>query len=134
MLSPNISSTCSSSFYFFYLTEMSYSRETLDILMVLRVLRLVKIMGSIERFKVVIKTILSIGPSILTYALVGFVFFYIYAIVGMEFFADRIQEGNRTEDSLAEFCFNEKLKGSDFAKDNYCKGKRAECINIPEMT
>ena len=82
-------------------------------------------MGSIERFKVVIKTILNIGPSIFTYAVVCFVFFYIYAIIGMEIFGSKelISFGNKTAHPEAEFCFNEKLKGSDFAKDNYCKSK-----------
>ena len=89
--------------------------------MVLRVLRLVKIMGSFERFQIVIKTILNIGPSIFTYAIVCFVFFYIYAIVGMEFFSGLIKEGNQTSEKEALYCYNQNLSGSDFAKDNYCK-------------
>ena len=91
--------------------------------MVLRVLRLVKIMGSIERFKVVIKTIMNIGPSIFTYAVVCFVFFYIYAVVGMELFSGLIRFGNETLSPEAYNCFNGKLNGSDFVKDNYCKGE-----------
>lgn len=43
------------------------SRLALDVLLVLRVLRLVKIIGSIDRFKVIVHTISKIGPSLLTY-------------------------------------------------------------------
>jgi two pore calcium channel protein 3 len=86
-------------------------------------------MGTIERFKIVIKTIFNIGPSILTYGIVIFVFFYIYAIIGMEFFQDKIHEGNVTNVTTSQtkfcgkenFCCNDKLKDSDFAKDGYCK-------------
>lgn len=43
------------------------SRLALDVLLVLRVLRLVKIVGSVNRFKVIVHTITKILPSLLTY-------------------------------------------------------------------
>lgn len=46
------------------------SRVTLDVLLVLRVLRLVKIVGSVRRFKVIVHTISKIVPSLLTYGAV----------------------------------------------------------------
>eukprot|EP00118_Oscarella_pearsei_P014477 m.123941 g.123941 ORF g.123941 m.123941 type:complete len:1059 (+) comp37843_c0_seq17:448-3624(+) len=66
------------------------SRTTLDVFMVLRVLRLVKIVGSIERFKVVIRTLLQIGPAISTYGAIMLVFFYFFAVIGMEAFGGKI--------------------------------------------
>ena len=63
----------------------------LDILLILRVMRIVKILHSVNYFKSILNTILHILPSLLTYASVLFVFFYIYAMVGMEAFKNRIR-------------------------------------------
>merc|ERR1719167_277692 len=63
----------------------------LDILLILRVMRIVKILHSVTYFKSILNTILHILPSLLTYAGVLFVFFYIYAMVGMESFKNRIR-------------------------------------------
>ena len=63
----------------------------LDILLILRVMRIVKILHSVNYFKSILNTILHILPSLLTYAGVLFVFFYIYAMVGMEAFKNRIR-------------------------------------------
>jgi two pore calcium channel protein 3 len=43
------------------------SQTALDILMVLRVLRLLKIIGGFDRFKNIVRTILQVGPAITTY-------------------------------------------------------------------
>ncbi|XP_064622420.1 uncharacterized protein LOC135484707 [Lineus longissimus] len=97
-------------------------KNTLDILFVLRVLRIIKIMGSIQRFKVVITTIMNIGPSILTYGGVVFVFYYIYAIVGMELFQGTIKYygyGPGVNESNL-FCGNPALNGSGFFYFKYC--------------
>ncbi|GBM49311.1 Two pore calcium channel protein 1 [Araneus ventricosus] len=65
--------------------------RTLDILLVLRVLRLVKIIGGIDRFQVIVTTILNLGPSILTYGGVLIVVYYVFAIIGMELFHGKIK-------------------------------------------
>ena len=62
----------------------------LDILLILRVMRIVKILHSVSYFKSILNTILHILPSLLTYAGVLFVFIYIFAMVGMEAFKGRI--------------------------------------------
>ncbi|CAC5394143.1 TPCN3 [Mytilus coruscus] len=96
--------------------------KTLDLLLVLRVLRLVKIFGSIQRFKVVLQTIINIGPSIFTYGGVIFVFYYMFAIIGMEIFSGKFDyygyETNVTDES--HFCGNPKLNGTAFFKFQYC--------------
>ena len=60
------------SFKFVYLGHTE-ELSTLDVLLVLRVMRLVKIIASIRRFKVILMTIMNIGPSIATYGGVIFV-------------------------------------------------------------
>ncbi|XP_055957374.1 two pore calcium channel protein 1 isoform X1 [Patella vulgata] len=104
--------------------------RTLDVLLVLRVMRLIKLFGSIQsfrnqnaRFKVIIMTIVNIGPSILTYGGVIFVFYYFYAIIGMEVFGNKIHfyGYNGTDlDPLKKHCGNPKLENSDFYNSHYC--------------
>ncbi|XP_071079972.1 two pore calcium channel protein 1-like [Haliotis cracherodii] len=97
--------------------------RTLDVLLVLRVMRLIKLFGSIQRFKVIIMTIVNIGPSILTYGGVILVFYYFYAIIGMEIFNNKIQYFGYNESMQLEnhrYCGNPALKGSLFYKSQYC--------------
>jgi len=121
---------------FALIIETSYeslqsSQSVLDFLMVLRVLRLVKIMGQIKRFQVIIGTVMQIGPAMSTYGAIMFVLYYIYAIMGMELFGNLIKtEGSypSTNSNMSEgenltataFCGNIKLKDSDFYADRYC--------------
>ncbi|PRD27579.1 UNVERIFIED_CONTAM: Two pore calcium channel protein 2 [Trichonephila clavipes] len=96
--------------------------RTLDILLVLRVLRLVKIIGGIDRFQVIVTTILNLGPSILTYGGVLIVVFYIFAIIGMELFHNKIKYfgyQNITDPSHL-YCGNPLLNGSVFYQSQYC--------------
>lgn len=96
--------------------------RTLDILLVLRVLRLVKIIGGIDRFQVIVTTILNLGPSILTYGGVLIVVFYVFAIIGMELFHNKIKYfgyQNITDPSHL-YCGNPLLNGSVFYQSQYC--------------
>ncbi|GFO10198.1 two pore calcium channel protein 1 [Plakobranchus ocellatus] len=115
--------------------------RTLDVLLVLRVLRLVKIFGSIKRFKVILQTLLNIGTSIITFKVilqtllnigtsiityggVIFVFFYSFAIIGMELFSGLISYYGYDAESQASaataFCGNAKLNNSLFYSFHYC--------------
>ncbi|CAH3122341.1 unnamed protein product [Porites lobata] len=109
--------------------SLQSSQGVLDFLMVLRVLRLVKIMGQIKRFQVVVGTVMQIGPAMGTYGAIMFVLYYMYAILGMELFGGLIKsessypssDSNGTsEENVTEFCGNIKLNGSDFYADRYC--------------
>ncbi|GFQ78929.1 two pore calcium channel protein 1 [Trichonephila clavata] len=96
--------------------------RTLDILLVLRVLRLVKIIGGIDRFQVIVTTILNLGPSILTYGGVLIVVYYVFAIIGMEIFQNKIKYfgyQNVTDPSHL-YCGNPLLNGSVFYQSQYC--------------
>uniref|UniRef100_X2AIS5 Ion transport domain-containing protein n=1 Tax=Capitella teleta TaxID=283909 RepID=X2AIS5_CAPTE len=104
--------------------------RSLDILMVLRILRLVRLMGSFPRFRIILTTIVSIGPSIATYGGIIFVsantrlvmvIYYIYAIIGMEIFQGTIKFYGYENLTQAEmFCGNPKLRGTEFYIKRYC--------------
>lgn len=100
--------------------------QTLDIILVIRVLRLVKLVNGFDRFRIVITTLVNIGPSIIIYGGVLFTFYYSFAIVGMEIFQNRIRFfGNDTYtlENLSEnqyYCGNIALKDSEFWIDRYC--------------
>lgn len=92
----------------------------LDIILVLRVLRLVKLIRSFKKFRGIINTITNLGPSILTFGGVLFAVYYVYAIIGMELFQDKItfsRGGNET----VLYCDNPKLRTSAFYAAGYCK-------------
>ncbi|RWS17273.1 two pore calcium channel protein 1-like protein [Dinothrombium tinctorium] len=67
----------------------------LDLMLILRILRLCKLLKNIERFNVVVKTIQALIPSILTYGGLLFVVFYIYAIIGMQLFTGLINGNSK---------------------------------------
>ncbi|XP_056590898.1 two pore segment channel 3 [Triplophysa dalaica] len=98
------------------------SRQILDIVFIFRVLRLVRLVDSIKRFRAIINTLIKIGPTILTFGQLILVVYYIFAMVGMELFKGKIQyfEPNSTRPGQ-EYCGNPLLKGTTFAKLNYCK-------------
>merc|ERR1719193_515986 len=100
------------------------SEVVLDITLVLRVLRIVKIFHSFPRFKIILNTIMHILPSMLTYASVLFVFFYFFAVIGIESFYGMItfygyDEAQLDVDKL--YCGNENLQDSEFYRLQYCK-------------
>ena len=90
------------------------SNTFLDMVLTLRVLRLLKLLTSIPQLRLIVTTLAQIIPSMGSYALLLFLFYYSYAIVGMEVFGGLIQ--NVTDD----FCGNPALNGSDFAREGYC--------------
>uniref|UniRef100_A0A8C1XH23 Two pore segment channel 3 n=1 Tax=Cyprinus carpio TaxID=7962 RepID=A0A8C1XH23_CYPCA len=98
------------------------SRQILDIVFILRVVRLIRLVDSIKRFRAIINTLIKIGPTILTFGQLIVVVYYIFAMVGMELFKGKVQffEPNSTSPDQ-EYCGNPLLKGTTFAKLNYCK-------------
>ncbi|XP_037327825.2 two pore segment channel 3 [Pungitius pungitius] len=98
------------------------SRQILDIVFILRVLRLIRVLDSIQRFRAIINTLIRIGPAILTFGQLIIVVYYIFAMVGMELFKGKVKfyEANSSDPAKA-YCGNELLKGTEFAQLNYCK-------------
>ncbi|KAM3865216.1 two pore segment channel 3 [Diretmus argenteus] len=98
------------------------SRQILDIVFILRILRLIRVVDSIKRFRIIINTLIKIGPTILTFGQLIIVFYYIFAMVGMELFKGRIEfiEAN-SSNPQRDWCGNALLQGSDFARLKYCK-------------
>lgn len=98
------------------------SRQILDIVFILRVLRLIRVVDSIQRFRAIINTLIRIGPAILTFGQLIIVVYYIFAMVGMEIFKDKIKfYESGSSNPAAAYCGNDLLKGTDFAQLNYCK-------------
>ncbi|XP_062933886.1 two pore channel protein 2-like [Cynocephalus volans] len=98
------------------------SQQILDIVLILRILRLLRVIISIQRFRVIVTTLINIGPTMLMFGGLVLVVYYAFAIIGMEVFQGKVRffEPNSTApDSLV--CGNPALKGSTFARDRYCK-------------
>ncbi|XP_034535354.1 two pore segment channel 3 [Notolabrus celidotus] len=97
------------------------SRQILDIVFILRVLRLIRVVDSIKRFRTIINTLIRIGPAILTFGQLIVVIYYIFAMVGMELFKGKVRYVEDLTDETREYCGNVLLNGSTFAQLNYCK-------------
>lgn len=98
------------------------SRQILDIVFILRVLRLIRVVDSIHRFRTIMNTLIRIGPAILTFGQLILVVYYVFAMVGMELFKGRVRFfESGSEDPDAATCGNPLLKGTAFALHNYCK-------------
>ncbi|XP_042551488.1 two pore calcium channel protein 1-like [Dipodomys spectabilis] len=98
------------------------SQQILDIVLILRILRLLRVIISIQRFRVIVTTLINIGPTMLTFGGLVFVVYYVFAIIGMEVFHDKVRffgPNFTTPDALV--CGNPVLKGSAFAQDRYCR-------------
>uniref|UniRef100_A0A665U7R0 Two pore calcium channel protein 1-like n=1 Tax=Echeneis naucrates TaxID=173247 RepID=A0A665U7R0_ECHNA len=89
------------------------SRQILDIVFILRVLRLIRVVDSIERF----------DPNTWEHECVLLqVVYYVFAMVGMELFKGKVKfyEEDSTDPAKA-YCGNPLLRGTAFAQLNYCK-------------
>ncbi|RDD46419.1 Two pore calcium channel protein 1 [Trichoplax sp. H2] len=103
----------------------AHTRALLDFVMVLRVLRIIKLIGDINRFQVIVRTVSQILPTFATYGGILLIFYYVYAILGMELFSGLIRyygypNGSQPFNQTLLFCGNIKLKGSGFYADRYC--------------
>ncbi|KAM6972478.1 two pore segment channel 3 [Aplochiton taeniatus] len=115
------------------------SRQVLDIVFILRILRLIRVVDSIERFRSIINTLIKIGPTILTFGQLILVVYYIFAMVGMEIFKGKIIFFDANSTNLTkDYCGNPLLKDSAFAKLNYCRNNFNDvvsaCILLVELT
>lgn len=114
------------SFFTAIIEQLELNRDLLDAILVVRVLRLVKLVGNINRFKVIFGTFSKVIPTLITYLRVMFMTYYIFAMIGMELFQYKIQyidveSTNETDSSLALMCNNILLNGSEFARMQYCR-------------
>uniref|UniRef100_A0AAQ5X2W1 Ion transport domain-containing protein n=1 Tax=Amphiprion ocellaris TaxID=80972 RepID=A0AAQ5X2W1_AMPOC len=73
------------------------------------------------RFRTIINTLIRIGPAILTFGQLIIVVYYIFAMVGMELFKNKVKFYEDTSDPAKAYCGNPLLKGTAFAQLNYCK-------------
>ncbi|KAM6939987.1 two pore segment channel 3 [Xenentodon cancila] len=114
------------------------NRQILDIVLILRVLRLIRVVDSIKRFRTIINTLIRIGPAILTFGQLIIVVYYIFAMVGMELFKNKIKFYEDSSDPKRMYCGNPLLAGTAFAQLNYCKNNfnnvAASFILLVELT
>ncbi|XP_075419261.1 two pore channel protein 2-like [Tenrec ecaudatus] len=115
------------------------SQQILDIVLVLRILRLLRVIVSIQRFRVIVTTLINIGPTILTFGGLVLVVYYTFAIIGMEVFQGKVRffDSNvTTPDALV--CGNPALKDAAFARHRYCKNNfndlAASFVVLMELT
>uniref|UniRef100_A0A8C5QY08 Ion transport domain-containing protein n=1 Tax=Leptobrachium leishanense TaxID=445787 RepID=A0A8C5QY08_9ANUR len=98
------------------------SQQVLDIVFILRVLRLIRIIDSVQRFRVIVNTLINILPTMLTFCGLILVIYYVFAIVGMEIFNGKIKFfPENSTDPLAKSCGAIALRDSSFAKSKYCR-------------
>ncbi|KAG7220184.1 hypothetical protein INR49_018411 [Caranx melampygus] len=90
------------------------SRQILDIVFILRVLRLIRVSYNHQH-------LIRIGPAILTFGQLIVVVYYVFAMVGMELFKGKVNFYEDPSDPARAYCGNPLLKGTDFAQLNYCK-------------
>ncbi|XP_055257210.1 two pore channel protein 1-like [Moschus berezovskii] len=115
------------------------SQQVLDIVLILRILRLLRVIISIQRFRVIVTTLINIGPTMLTFGGLVLVVYYAFAIVGMEAFHGKVRfldPGSGSPDALV--CGNPALKDSAFAQGRYCKNNfndlASSLILLTELT
>ncbi|TKC44209.1 hypothetical protein EI555_018808, partial [Monodon monoceros] len=115
------------------------SQQILDIVLILRILRLLRIIVSVQRFRVIVTTLINIGPTMLTFGGLVLVVYYMFAIVGMEVFHGKVHffdPSSTGPDALV--CGNPALKDSAFARGRYCRNNfndlAASLILLTELT
>jgi hypothetical protein len=92
----------------FILEATGYAtRSQVRLVVLCRVLRLVRIIGKMERYQVIVGTILQLIPALVTYAGIQYMFYYFFAVVGMDAFGGKITKSD------------EALRESDFGQSNY---------------
>uniref|UniRef100_H2MDU1 Ion transport domain-containing protein n=1 Tax=Oryzias latipes TaxID=8090 RepID=H2MDU1_ORYLA len=84
-------------------------------------LRLVRVVDNIQRFRTIINTLIRIGPAIFTFGQLIVVVYYIFAMLGMEIFKNKVKFYDDSSDPDKQYCGNPLLKGTAFANLNYCK-------------
>ncbi|XP_059973175.1 two pore calcium channel protein 1-like isoform X2 [Mesoplodon densirostris] len=115
------------------------SQQILDIVLILRILRLLRIIVSIQRFRVIVTTLINIGPTMLAFGGLVLVVYYVFAIIGMEVFHGKVHffdPSSTSPDALV--CGNPALKDSAFARGRYCRNNfndlAASLILLTELT
>uniref|UniRef100_A0A8C3EPM9 Ion transport domain-containing protein n=1 Tax=Corvus moneduloides TaxID=1196302 RepID=A0A8C3EPM9_CORMO len=113
------------------------SQQILDIVFILRVLRLIRIVDSIQTFRLIVNTPMNIVPTTLTFGGLTLVVSCVFAVIGMELFHGKIQyfpASSNTPHALE--CGNPALKDSLFARGKYCKNNdsASSFIVLMELT
>ncbi|KAH9284078.1 Two pore calcium channel protein 2 [Echinococcus granulosus] len=88
--------------------------------LLLRLFRLLKIIGQVPIFRCIINCIIIILPSLCAYATILLILFYIFTCVGMELFGGLLVIPSGYNYTVDDACKNNKLAGSSFLQLHYC--------------
>ena len=93
--------------------------EYFEVILILRFLRVVKLLGTIKRFRIIINTIAIIIPSLITYMMLVLTVFYVFSMIGLELFGNTIknQELHTLNTTQVSYnCHNDFITNTDFSK------------------
>ena len=88
--------------------------------LLLRLFRLLKIIGQVPIFRCIINCIIIILPSLCAYATILLILYYIFTCVGIELFGGRLLAPSGYNYTTDDPCNNAKLQNSSFLQLHYC--------------
>lgn len=91
-----------------------------QMLLLLRLFRLLKVFSTIPSFRVVINCIITIIPSLTAYAAILIILFYIFAAIGMQAYAHVYSAPEDFHYNSSTSCGHTELIGSEFVGWHYC--------------
>ncbi|KAA0201090.1 Two pore calcium channel protein 1 [Fasciolopsis buskii] len=91
-----------------------------QMLLLLRLIRLLKVFSVVPKFRAVINCILTIIPSLLAYATILLILFYLYSCFGMEVFSYLYEPPPQHNYSTKTDCYQSQFAGKEFSAWHYC--------------
>lgn len=91
-----------------------------QVFLFLRLFRLLKLVGQVPIFRCIINCILIILPSLLAYATILLILFYIFTCIGMELFGNVLTVPLNFNYSIDNPCGHRELENTDFSNLHYC--------------
>ncbi|VDL87368.1 unnamed protein product [Schistocephalus solidus] len=100
--------------------ELKAPTSVSQFFLLLRLFRLLKLVGQIPIFKCIINCIIIILPSLCAYAAILLILFYVFTCAGMEVFGGLFRAPPNHDYSTETPCNNTNLVNTDFEKLHYC--------------
>ncbi|VDP86477.1 unnamed protein product [Echinostoma caproni] len=91
-----------------------------QMLLLMRLVRLLKVFSAVPKFKVVINCVLTILPSLAAYTTILLILFYVYSCFGMEVFSYLYEPPPQHNYSANTYCHHPNLRDTEFVSWHYC--------------
>ncbi|THD24153.1 Two pore calcium channel protein 1 [Fasciola hepatica] len=91
-----------------------------QMLLLLRLIRLLKLFSVVPKFRSVINCVLTIMPSLAAYTTILVILFYLYSCFAMEAFSYLYEPPPQHNYTINEYCYQPRLRGKEFASWHYC--------------